>query len=185
MSDKATKLITLPVKAPRRPPVQVKLRHINCDQAHAYPPDGSQKDWWGRLGKALGTSSSAFVNASLEQLQRAARLPSGGISEMAVNAALALIEAASPKDEKEGALAVQMACTHTVAMAILALIAGGHTTERRVVAFASAAAKLLRAYAMQLELLRRLRHGGEQHVVVKHVHVHDGGQAIVGAVTPR
>ena len=37
-----------------------------------------------------------------------------------MNAALAMIEAAAPKDEIEGALAVQMACTHTAAMAVLA-----------------------------------------------------------------
>ena len=37
-----------------------------------------------------------------------------------MNAALAMIEAAAPKDEIEAALAVQMACTHTAAMAVLA-----------------------------------------------------------------
>ncbi|MGC2225000.1 MAG: hypothetical protein WA624_22865, partial [Methylocella sp.] len=58
--------------------------------------------WWERLKRALGTSSSAFVNSSLVQLQAAARLPFGGISETAVNAALAMIEAAAPKDEIEG-----------------------------------------------------------------------------------
>ena len=64
--------------------------------------------------------SSAFVNASLLQLQAAAQLPFGGISETATNAALALIEAAAPRNEVEGALAVQMACTHAAAMSVLA-----------------------------------------------------------------
>jgi transcriptional regulator with XRE-family HTH domain len=36
-------------------------------------------------------------------------LPCSGISEIALNAALAMIEAAAPTDEIEGALAVQMA----------------------------------------------------------------------------
>ncbi len=31
-----------------------------------------------------------------------------------------MVEAAAPKDEVEAALAVQMACTHTAAMAVLA-----------------------------------------------------------------
>ena len=82
----------------RRPPVRVKLRRINADRAEAYPPDGETRAWWDRLKRALGTSSSAFVNASLLQLQAAARLPFNGISETAVNAALAMIEAAAPKD---------------------------------------------------------------------------------------
>jgi hypothetical protein len=166
----------------RRAPVRVRLRRINANLAQAYPPDGLRKEWWHRLAKALGTRSSAFVQVSLIQLQAAARLPCDGISETAVNAALALIESVAPKDEVEGALAVQMACTHTAAMAILALVGGGYGGERRVAALASAAARLLRAYVMQLEVLRRLRRGGEQYVRVEHVHVHDGGQAIVGAV---
>ena len=59
----------------------------------------------------MGTSSSAFVEASLFQLQAAARLPGGGISEVGVNSALALIEGAAPKDEIEGALAKTRAGT--------------------------------------------------------------------------
>src|ERR1700720_1254564 len=166
----------------RRPPVRVKLRHINADLAKPYPPDGETRAWWGRLKRALGTTSSDFVNASLLQLQAAARLPFGGISETAVNAALAMIEAAAPKDEIEGALAVQMACTHTAAMAVLAKLDVGFATERRVAAFGSAAARLMRAYATQVEVLRRLRNGGQQFVRVEHVHVNDGGQAVIGNV---
>jgi hypothetical protein len=46
------------------------------------------------------------VNASLLQIQAAARSPFGTISETAMNAALAMIAATVPKDEIEGALAV-------------------------------------------------------------------------------
>jgi hypothetical protein len=48
-----------------------------------------------------------------------------------VNAALAVVKAAALKDEIEGALAVQMARTHTAAMAILAKLDSGSGTERR------------------------------------------------------
>ena len=47
---------------------------------------------------------------------------------------------------------------------------------------ASAAARLLRAYATQVEALRRLRNGGSQTVRVEHVHVNEGGQAVIGNV---
>jgi hypothetical protein len=109
---------------------------------------------------AATNTSSPLVNASLAHLQAAARLPNSGVSETGMNAALALIEAISPKDEVEGALAVQMACTHAAAMAVLGRLNG----ERRLTALGTAATRLLRAYALQLEALRRLRHGGEQHV---------------------
>ncbi|MFZ3328926.1 MAG: hypothetical protein WA231_25000 [Methylocella sp.] len=166
----------------RCPHVRVKLRRINADLAKAYPPDGETRAWWDRLKRALGTTSSAFVNASLLQVEAAARLPFSGISEAALNAALAMIEAAAPKDEIEGALAVQMACTHTATMAVLARLGGGHRSEQRVAALGSAAARLLRAYATQVEVLRRLRHGGQQYVRVEHIYINDGGTAVIGNV---
>ena len=182
MTNETDHSLTPAAKQPRRPPVRLKLRRVNANLATAYPPDGESKVWWKRLKKALGTMSSDFVNASLLQLQAAAQLPCGGISETATNAALALIEAAAPRNEVEGALAVQMACTHAAAMSVLARFRGGGGSEQRVAALATAAARLLRAYSVQVETLRRLRHGGDQYVRVEHVHVNDGGQAIVGNV---
>ena len=99
-------------------PVRVRLKRVNCDRAIPYPPDGQTSEWWQRLKNALGTSSSAFVEASLYQLIAAARLPNSGICEIAVNASLAFIEGAKPRDEIECALVIQMACTHSAAMAV-------------------------------------------------------------------
>ena len=162
-------------------PVRVRLKRVNCDQAIPYPPDGQTREWWQRLKNALGTRSSAFVAASLQQLIAAARLPNSGISEVAVNASLAFIEGAKPRDEIECALVIQMACTHTAAMAVLNRLEGA-AGDRTVAAMASAAARLLRAYATQVEALRRLRHGGSQTLRVEHVHVNEGGQALIGNV---
>jgi hypothetical protein len=167
----------------RLAPVRVKLRRPDAHVAQTYPPDGEHENWWYRLNTAFGTVSSDFVNTSLLQLQAAARSPFGTISETHINAALAMIEAAAPRNEIEAALAVQMACTHTAAMAILAKLDSGFGTERRIAAFGSAAARLMRAYATQVEVFRRLRNGGQQVVRVEHVHIHDGGQAVIGNVT--
>jgi hypothetical protein len=112
----------------------------------------------------------------------AARLPLGGISEIAVNAALAIIEGAEPRNEVEAALAIQMACTHTAAMTVLARIGGGHGPDRSVALMAAAASRLVRANAAQLEVYRRLKNGGSQFVRVEHVHVNSGGQAVIGNV---
>jgi hypothetical protein len=60
---------------------------------------------------------------------------------------------------------------------------GGAAGDRTVAAMASAAARLLRAYATQVETLRRLRNGGSQLVRVEHVYVNEGGQAD-GNVSP-
>ena len=182
MTTKPNNISTPAADQPGRPPpVRVKLWRADALVAQTHPPDGETKNWWRRLNNALGTTSSDFVNASLLQIQAAARSPFGTISETHINAALAMIEAAAPKGEIEGALAVQMACTHMATMAILARI-DRLGSERSTAAFASAAARLLRAYATQVEVLRRLRNGGQQYVRVEHVHVNDGGKAVIGNV---
>jgi hypothetical protein len=161
---------------------RVRLKRINSDLSKAYPPDGEHKRWWDRLKTALGTTSSDFLNATLVQIQNASRLPCGGISEISVNAVLAFIEAAEPKNEVEAALAIQMACTHAVAMAVLSRAGGASGGNRHVAMMAAAATKLLRAYAVQVETLRRLRAGGSQYMRIEHVHLEPGAQAIIGNV---
>jgi hypothetical protein len=129
---------------------------------------------------ALGTTSSDFVNATLVQIQNASRMPSGGISEMSVNAVLAFIEAAQPKNEIEAALAIQMACTHAVTMAVLSRAGGAYGGDRHVAIMASAGARLLKAFAAQVETMRRLRQGGTQVIRVERIEVSDTAQAVIG-----
>ena len=45
------------------------------------------------------------------------------------------------------------------------------------------ATKFLRIFAAQTEALQRYRGKGQQKVTIEHVHVHTGGQAIVGSVS--
>jgi hypothetical protein len=182
MSNKLSATVP-PVAAGGGPaPAKVRLKRVNCNQAIPYPPDGQGREWWQRLRDAFGTASSAFVGASLQQLIAAARLPNSGISEIAVNASLAFIEGAKPQGEVECALVIQMACTHSAAMSVLGTFTGAHGNDRNTPAKVSAAARLLRAYATQVEALRRLKNGGSQVVRVEHVHVNEGGQALIGNV---
>jgi hypothetical protein len=180
--NRKAKLAVVTDASHRRPPVRVRSRNITSESAKLYPPDGQEKIWWDRLKKALATNSSDFVNASLRQLQAAAQFPGTGISETGINAALAFIEGFAPKNEVDAALAVQMACTHGAAMSVLGRLGPAKGTEDHACRFASAAARLLRAYTMQLEAYRRLRHGGDQYVRVEHVHISEGAQAVIGNV---
>jgi len=97
----------------------------------------------------------------------------------AVVAALVGIE---PKDELEGMLAAQLLAAHNAAMECYrrAMIRE-QTFEGRREALAQAN-KLSRTFTTLLEGLNRHRGKGQQKVTVEHVHVHAGGQAIVGAV---
>ena len=45
------------------------------------------------------------------------------------------------------------------------------------------ATKLLRTFAAQMEALKRYRTGGQQKMIIEHIHINKGGQAIVGSVT--
>jgi hypothetical protein len=60
----------------------------------------------------------------------------------------------------------------------------GTGTERRTELFGSATAKLMRTYVSRIEALRRLRQGSSQFVRIEHVHINEGGQAIIGNVKP-
>lgn len=87
------------------------------------------------------------------------------------------------QDEVEGILAVQMVATHVAAIgALRRLKDSGMVTQQD--SNGNLAIKLLRTFTMQVEALQRYRGKGQQKVAVEHVHVHDGGQAVVGAVQP-
>ena len=98
-----------------------------------------------------------------------------------MNASLAFIEGCKPQGEVECALVMQMACTHSAAMTVLGTFAG-REQERNSPLKAATAGRLLRAYATQVETLRRWKNGGSQVVRVEHVHVNEGGQALIGNV---
>jgi hypothetical protein len=131
---------------------------------------------------AMGTTSSDFVNATLVQIQNASRMPSGGISETSVDAVLAFVEAPEPRNEIEAALAIQMACTHAVTMAVLSRAGGAYGGDRHVAIMASAGARLLKAFAAQLKTMRRLRNGGTQVIRVERIEVSETAQAIIGNI---
>ena len=87
-----------------------------------------------------------------------------------------------PTDEIEGMLAAQMIATHNAAMECFRRgMLGQQTFEGRRENL-NQANKLVRSFSTLLEALNRHRGKGQQQVRVEHVHVNQGGQAIVGAV---
>ena len=103
------------------------------------------------------------------------------MAELANNA-MAILQGISPQDEIEGMLAVQMIAVHNMAMETMkrAMITG--QTFAGTEANVNQATKMLRTFTAQMEALKRYRTGGQQKVTVEHVHVNEGGQAIVGVV---
>jgi hypothetical protein len=79
-------------------------------------------------------------------------------------------------------LAVQMVAAHSAAMRCLKVAIPGNQTFPGMQASINMATKLMRTYTAQVEALNKHRNKAKQTVIVKHVHVHEGGQAIVGNV---
>lgn len=91
-----------------------------------------------------------------------------------------------PSDELEGMIAAQLVAAHNAAMECYRRAMFGEQTSEGRRENLNQANKLSRTYATLLEALNRHRGKGQQKVTVEHVHVHSGGQAVVGVVeTPR
>jgi hypothetical protein len=168
----STPRVAINIKQPKTGPTEISPTHS----------DGA--GWQTRLTDALGTSSPAFVDVELARLMTAFRDKAGVIDAKAVNAALAVIDGLKPQNEIEAALAVQIAVTHGLAMKFAArLYSGKLETIPQQDSAALTLSRLQRAFTTQLDALSNMRRGGRQKMVVEHVHVYPGGQAIVGEVT--
>jgi hypothetical protein len=137
-----------------------KLKHIG----------GSRSDLWNTT-IAHQTSQALWVKQSDPETR-----------DKQLDATFAALIGIGPKDELEGMMAAQLIAAHNAAMECYrrAMI-GEQTFEGRQENLAQAN-KLSRTYATLLEALNRHRGKGQQKVTVEHVHVHPGGQAVVGVV---
>lgn len=100
-----------------------------------------------------------------------------------INKALQILDGVAPKDELESMLALQMIGVHNLAMECMRKAGLRDQCPEGIEMNVNRATKLMRTYAAQIEALQRYRGKGQQKVTVEHVHVHEGGQAIVGSVT--
>ncbi len=140
-----------------------------------------------KMFEALGTADFDLQAHLLEQITRTFK---GVASEndqdkeayvVALNRAMAILSGIQPQDELEAMLATQMIGVHNMAMNYM-----GKATRTDRVDFMSTymngATKSLRTFVAQMEALKKYRSGGQQKIVVEHVNVSEGGQAIVGVV---
>jgi hypothetical protein len=129
---------------------------------------------------ALGICEANFLNWYLSQISDVAK-PGARADEKATNAMLAGIAAMRPRDETEAMLIAQMIATHELAMTFVRRPKRIENIPQQDSA-SNAFNKPAWTFAAQVEALKRYRSGGEQKMTIQHVHVADGGQAIVGNV---
>ncbi|TIL58620.1 MAG: hypothetical protein E5Y79_19125 [Mesorhizobium sp.] len=100
-------------------------------------------------------------------------------------AILDALERIAPRDELEGMMASQMIAAHSAAMECFRRAMLPTQTMVGRDENLGHANKLLRAFASLVETFNRHRGKNQQKVLVEHVHVHAGGQAVVGMVAHR
>jgi hypothetical protein len=141
-----------------------------------------------KLSEALGTTDSDLQGYFLQQMAEVFRgvLSSEGqdnkAAVAATNKAMAILNGIKPQDEIEAMLAIQMIGVHNTAMATLGRTMIIDQTFAGRQANADQATKMLRTFVAQMEALKKYRTGGQQKMVVEHVNVNEGGQAVVGTV---
>jgi hypothetical protein len=89
----------------------------------------------------------------------------------------------APRNTTEGMLAVQMIGVHNASVEFLRRSLLPDQTIVGVDANIARASRLLRIFTAQIDAMAKLKGtAGQQKMTVEHVHVHAGGQAIVGPV---
>jgi len=141
-------------------------------------------EWKGELRRIGGSKSDEWNNLLANQALEALWLKNSDAEtrDKQMNATIAALMGISPKDELEGMMAAQLIAAHNAAMECYRrAMLGEQSFEGRRENLAQAN-KLSRTYAALLEALNRHRGKVQQKVTVEHVHVHAGGQAVVGMV---
>ena len=142
--------------------------------------NGSLAIDYSQAKKVFGSDDPAFIDGFIGQL---ANIGSQGreIDEKGLAFVSSIVKDIEPRDQLEAMLAAQMAAVHSASMTFARRLAHVDTVQQQDSA-ARAFVKLTRTFTAQMDALKRYRSGGEQKMVVKHVHVSDGGQAVIGQV---
>ena len=133
--------------------------------------------------QATGTQSHDVADRIIEQVAGVHVWPRPkDASDQVIQAVLTMAEMA-PQNATEAMLAVQTIAANDAALLFLRrATADGQTVEGSDVNVLRAT-RLMRLFIEQLGAMAKLKgKTGQQKVVVEHVHVHSGGQAVVGTV---
>jgi hypothetical protein len=189
-------------RSPPSPPSKNRKRGVGADRHRDQQNTGEIQDWTQASvpapaaaetvpSKSYGGSDSNLFNSKILR-DVLACLPNpqhemtaeDAIKYQVANAATAL-QAFKPTDAIEGMLASQAAAAHFAAMECLSRSMMEGQPWEIASKLRRDAANLMRAMTDMIEALDRKRGKGPQVMRIERVVVQDGGQAIVGNVTPQ
>lgn len=135
------------------------------------------------LCKITGTTTESSSELIINQMMAMQVWYRSRTEEQKVIAAAELIAELEPTNPTEALLAVQMFGVHEAALLFLQRATLEGQTFEGNNANVLRATRLMRLFIEQLDAMAKLRGKmAQQKVTVEHVHVYQGGQAIVGAV---
>jgi hypothetical protein len=142
------------------------------------------EDRKGRLKNIGGSKSDHWNNTLANQAVQSLWMKNSSPEERdkQLSATVAALMGIGAKDELEGMMAAQLVAAHNAAMECYRRAMIGEQSFEGRRENLTQANKLSRTYAALVEALNRHRGKGQQKVTVEHVHIHAGGQAVVGAV---
>src|SRR5215469_9110976 len=176
-------LVSFDGEQERKAPPRVRKPSALHDQCLAPTPD--LESHRKRLREAFGkTMSDEFVEVILGKMVEGLRPgPFDSLEEAPLNAALAVMDSMRPQSEFEAFLAVQIIVTGLSGFRLLRA-SQEHLMEPYINLYGNYAIKLLRLQNEMIQTFDRYRRGSNQTVEVRHVHIHPGGQGVVGIVNP-
>lgn len=144
--------------------------HTNFGEGAAFKTTGFKSIGAGLI---LSSTLNVFASLSAEALQIEGKKILYAMKEL------------NPQNGFEGMLINQMVIVYKQAMDCFHLANDENNKKSMHIheKFLNQGTKLMRLYYQQLEALDKHRRKGNQKMIVEHVHVHKGGQAIVGSVT--
>jgi hypothetical protein len=156
------------------PPGAKKTRDLIKDPGFGEQP---------RIARSISGSEDEDFSRNLIHQVVAAQSPDYSVSDQQLNAVLAAMTAVQPADALEGMVGAQLVAIHHAAMACYRRAAIDGQSFHGWRESLNQASKLSRTFAALTEALDRRRGKRQQRITVEHVHVHAGGQAIVGSIT--
>jgi hypothetical protein len=147
-----------------------------------YAPTAELEMHRAKLRIAFGTLSEEFADTMMGKLISGLRPNAFDLLEEAtLNAALATVASLRPVSEIDALMSVQLVIAGFSALRMMEL-SQRHLGEETIAVYGGYANRLLKLQGELLKTLDRRRKGNSQSIEVKHVHIHAGGQGVIGIV---
>jgi hypothetical protein len=164
----------------KKPP---RVRKPSARHDVIYAPTADLDAHRAMLRATFGTFSEEFADTMMGKVISGLRPNAYDLLEEAtLNAALATVASLRPESEIEALMCVQLVIAGFSALRMMEL-SQRHLGEENIAVYGGYANRLLKLQSDLLKTLdRRRKRGSSQSIEVKHVHIHAGGQGVIGIV---